>query len=160
MPQLLERFQLHYAPAVASELREEFQSGREFWKLVREGVLLEAVPALNELRGFGSGERAAINLALEHDEWILLIDDRRPSLEAERRGLRTLCTPVLVVDLYVSGQLTFQQAYEALARLAALQTVSADLLTMALAQLEAAGREREREKPNADDQADHLGPVG
>lgn len=151
LPHLLQRFQLRYAPAVARELREEFQSGQEFWRLVREGVLLEAFPALDEVAGFGPGERAAINLALEHRKWILLIDDRRPFLEAERRGLQTLCTPVLVVDLYTGGQLTFQQAYEALARLAALQTVSADLLAMALAQLEAAGRDHERGESNADE---------
>ena len=133
LPYVLERYQLHYTPAVGNELREEFASGREFWMLVREGVITEATPGVEEVREFGTGERAAINLALEHRDWILLIDDRRPFIEAERRALNVLCTPVLVVDLFSEGKLDARQALEALARLAAMQTVSRDLIAASLA---------------------------
>ena len=107
---MLNSFRLHYAPAVGSELREEFSSGREFWRLAREGVLVEVAPKLKVVRGFGLGERAAINLALEHRDWVLLIDDRRPFLEAERLGLRVLCTPVLVADLHTRNEFDAREA--------------------------------------------------
>jgi len=138
---LLERFQVYYHTDVAGELREEFTSGREFWRLIRDGTLQEATLVQTQGAGreriaaFGPGERAAINLAIEHPDWILLMDDRRPFLEAGRRGIQVLCSPVLVVDLYVKRKLTARQALEMLARLAALKTVSPDLLSVALAQL-------------------------
>lgn len=137
---MLERFQLYYAPAVGAELREEFPSGREFWRLARDGVLIEAVAHSEQVRTFGNGERAAINLALEHRDWVLLIDDRRPFLEGERLGLKVLCTPVLVVDLHGDGRLSAPQALQALARLATMGTVSPVLLEAALAHLGAAGK--------------------
>lgn len=137
----MERFRLYYNPAVAAELLEEFPSGREFWKLAREEALFEVVPELSQVTEFGPGERAAINLALEHRDWLLLIDDRRPFLEAVRLGLRVLCTPVLVVQLYTEGRLDPRQTLEALARLAGMQTVSPALLSAALAQLGAAWKE-------------------
>lgn len=138
---MLERFQLYYTPAVAAELREEFPSGREFWRLAREGVLMEVAPQTDQVRAFGAGERAAMNLALEHNEWTILIDDRRPFLAAKRLGLKALCTPVLAVDLYDQGRLTLRQTLLALARLAAMQTLSPDLLAAALAQLGAVSKE-------------------
>ncbi|MBI3977337.1 MAG: hypothetical protein HY331_04040 [Chloroflexi bacterium] len=129
---MLERFSLNYAPAVAAELREDFASGREFWRLARQGVLVEAVPRSEEVKSFGAGERAAINLALEHRDWVLLLDDRRPLLGAQRLGLRAVCTPVLVADLFDEGRLSPAQALQALARLTALKTVSPALIEAAL----------------------------
>lgn len=84
------------------------------------------------VKAFGSGEREAINLALEHRGWVLLMDDRRPLLEAQRVGLRTVCTPVLVADLFDEGRLNPGQALEALARLTALGTVSPALIEAAV----------------------------
>ena len=126
------------------ELQEEFSSGREFWGLAREGVLVEASPELQEVTRFGPGEQAAINLTLENRDWVLLMDDRRPFLEAERLGLRVLCTPVLVVDLYMEEKLDARQALEVLSRLAGLQTVSPELLAASLAHLGASWKEQER----------------
>jgi predicted nucleic acid-binding protein len=131
----MERFQLHYAPAVASELLESFPSGRDFWRLAREGVLLEVAPELDEFREFGFGERAAINLALEHRDWFLLMDDHRPSLVAGRLGLQVISTPLLVVRLYTQRRLNASQALRVLGQLAALDTVSPALIAAALAQL-------------------------
>lgn len=135
LPHLLERYTLHYPPEVAVELREEFLSGREFRRLAQEGVLVEVPTRFQQVQSFGPGERSAINLALEHRNWVLLIDDRRPFLEAARLELRVLSTPVLAVQLFSEGKLDVAQALEALARLAALQTVSPDLLAAALAHL-------------------------
>jgi predicted nucleic acid-binding protein len=133
---VLQRFSLSFAPAVAAELSRRFASGREFWRLVGEGVLTEANPQADLVKAFGSGERGAMNLALEHRDWILLVDDRRPLLEAQRLGLKTLCTPVLVVDLFDKEKWSLPEAVRALASLAAMRTVSPALLEAALAQLE------------------------
>jgi hypothetical protein len=138
---VLDRFDLHYGPAVANELFQRFPAGREFWQLVRKDLISENTPAFDEIDEFGPGERDAINLALEHRDWILLIDDRRPLLEAERRGLIVLCTPVLVVDLFSEGRLDIRQALDISARLAAMQTVSPDLLEPATHHLNAIWKE-------------------
>ena len=132
---LFERYRLHYAPAVAGELREGFPSGRAFWERVRSGELVETAPRLDAVREFGPGERAAINLALEHPEWVLLLDDQRPFRVAAERGLRVICSPVLVVAHYEEDRLEARGALGALARLAALGTVSPHLIAAALAQL-------------------------
>lgn len=133
---VLQRFNLSYAPAVAAELSRSVASGREFWRLVAEGVLTEASPRSEPVKTFGSGERGAMNLASEHRDWILLMDDRRPLVEAQRLGLKTLCTPVLIVELFDQERLSLPEALQSLARLAAMRTVSPVLLEAALAQLE------------------------
>lgn len=135
LPYVLDKFNLRYTPDVALELREEFSSGREFWRLVRQNELTEASPSIQQVKDFGTGERSAINLALEHSDWILLIDDRRPYLEGMRLGLRVLCTSVLAVELYSEGKLDGQQTLTILARLASFQTLSPELLAVAMAQL-------------------------
>lgn len=135
LPYVLARYNLWYSPPVAAELKESFPSGQHFWRLVREGVLTEDLPESAHLQDFGYGERAAIDLALEHPEWVLLIDDHRPFQEAARLGLKVLCSPVVVVQLFGEGTLTAGQTLLILARLAALQTLSPSLLAAALAQL-------------------------
>jgi hypothetical protein len=64
--------------------------------------------------------------------------------ERDKGGLRVLCTPVLVVDLCTEGKLDARQALAALARLAAMQTVSPNLLAAALAHLGIAWTKQER----------------
>ena len=132
---LLERYRLHYAPAVAAELREGFPSWRAFWDRVRSGELSDTAPRVDAVREFGPGERAAIDLALEQPEWVLLLDDQRPFRAASERGLRVICSPVLVVALYEEGRLDAGGALGALARLAALGTLSPHLIAAALTQL-------------------------
>jgi predicted nucleic acid-binding protein len=131
----LKQFTLYYAPAVAGEMSEEFASGREFWRLAREGVLAEVAPKMDRVRAFGPGERGAMNLALEHPDWLLLIDDRRPLQGAQQLGIRTVCTPVLIVDLYHRGLFDLRGAFRTLARLSAMQTVSPILIEAAVVQL-------------------------
>src|SRR5688500_6497294 len=98
-------YRLAYAPEGAADLREEFPSGRAFWTRVRGGELAEAAPERERVRECGAGERAAIDLALERPEWVLLLDDQRPFRAAVERGLRVICSPVLVVALYEEGAL-------------------------------------------------------
>ena len=137
LPFVLDRFELHYAPAVGVELKEEFASGREFWRLARLGTLNEVTPEAETVVTFGAGERAAMNVALQHPDWILLVDDRRPLIEAQRLGLKAICTPVLIAELVSGGQIEMSEALGMLARLAEMQTVSPVLIEASLAQLAA-----------------------
>ena len=131
---MLERFALHYAPEVAAELPETNPSGREFRRLVRAGELIEVRPAALHPREFGLGERAAVSVALEHPDWMLLIDDRRPFEEVTRLGLHVLCTPLVLVTLVRDGILSAREGADLFLRLEALQTVSPRLLDIALAE--------------------------
>ena len=135
LAEVLDEYRLYFSPAVAAELRPSFPSGEAFWQLVRAGTVAEVVAVAEPFQEFGPGERAAINLALQHRDWTLLIDDQRPLRAAVELGLPAVCTPVLVVALFLQGTIDAAQCLQALARLAALQTVSPALLTAALAQL-------------------------
>ncbi len=135
LPWVLQRYRLCYAPDVAAEQSPQFPSGIEFWRLARRGILTEVAPQHDRVQAFGPGERAALNLALEHPGWLLLLDDQRPYQEAVRRGLAVLCSPVLVAALFGDRVLTAQDALLVLARLAVLQTVSPHLLAAALAHI-------------------------
>jgi predicted nucleic acid-binding protein len=144
VPDLLQRFSLSYAPAVAPELSRSFASGREFWRLVEAGILIEAIPQADRVGVFGPGERGAMSVALEHRDWVLLVDDRRPLLDAQRLGLKTLCTPVLMVELFAEGQWSLPEAIQSLAKLAAMRTVSPALLEAALAHLAVVRAQKEK----------------
>ncbi len=135
LPDVLARYALHYSPTVAAELSPSFPSGQEFWRQVKAGNLVQEAAAHGPVQEFGPGERSAINLALQHRNWVLLLDDYRPFQEAVRRGLRVLCSPVLAVMLFDEGELDARGVLETLARLAALQTVSPHLLAAALVQV-------------------------
>lgn len=131
LPSVLERFALHYTPQVANELPESNPGGREFWRLVRAGEVIEIEPTTSPVREHGVGERSAINLALEHPDWALLIDDRRPFVAARRMGLMVICSPVLVVWLVGEGVLRDDEGERLLRRLAEFNTVSPHLISEA-----------------------------
>jgi predicted nucleic acid-binding protein len=132
---VLNRYGLRFAPAVAAELLETNPSGREFWSHARRGTVAQAVAVQAHVTEFGPGERAAIDLALEHSDWVLLLDDCRPFQAATALGLRVVCTPVFAVGLYADGTLSAEATLHVLARLAAMQTVSPHLLAAALGHL-------------------------
>lgn len=132
---VLTTYTLHYPPEVATELDPRFRSGREFQRQAQTNMLIQVTPSTEVVREHGQGERAAINLALEHRDWVLLMDDQRPFQTAVRLGLKVVCTPVLVVALFTDGYLDARDALTSLARLAALQTISPHLTAAALAQL-------------------------
>jgi len=132
LPYVLERFALHYTPQVAGELPDTNPGGREFWRLVRTGEVVEATPIASHVRNHGVGERAAMNLAVEHPHWALLIDDRRPFQAARRMGLTVVCTPLLVVRLADERILANAEADALLRRLAMFNTVSPHLISEAV----------------------------
>ena len=138
LPYVLAEYSLHDALAVAAELWASFPSGLEFWRLALSGVLGETTRVLDAVGQFGPGERAAISVAVENPPWLLLIDDLRPLQYAVRAGLRAVCSPVLIVTLYVGKHLTSTEAMAIFARLTALRTVSPSLLVPAFQQLAAA----------------------
>ncbi len=140
LPNILARFDLRCPGTVARELRPTFPSGQAFWDLASQGAITEVDARESHVKEFGPGERAAIDIAYENRDWILLLDDQRPFQEAVRLGLRVLCTPVLAVSLFDEGSLTAYEVLCILGRLAASQTVSPHLLAAALAQL---GRSRQ-----------------
>jgi predicted nucleic acid-binding protein len=137
-------FEIYFVPQVAAEMSRIFPSGQEFWRSVDDGLLQPRTPSIEQVTEFGPGERAAMNLALENPEWLLLIDDHRPLRRAESLGIRATCTPALVVHWYGVGEISLQNAIEGLARLAALQTLSPELIRIATANLALASAERER----------------
>ena len=131
LPMILPRYTLRYAPAVALELPPTFASGREFRRLAQRGELQREEPAGDQVGMFGPGERAAINLVLEHSDWTLLPDDRRPFDWAEARGLRVVCSPLLVVDCFQAGTLDVPETERLFALLTAPGTMSPGLLQRA-----------------------------
>ena len=131
-PHVLSRYTLYYAPEVAAELSPRFPSGQEFWRRARRGILKQVAAQQDHVQAFGPGERAAINVAIEHPGWLLLLDDQRPYQETMQRGLPVLCSPVLTAALFSEGTLNARDTLLTLARLATLQTVSPLLLAAAL----------------------------
>jgi hypothetical protein len=126
-----ERFILHYAPEVARELPATNPPGREFQRVVEAGELSEVQPSMSLVTEFGPGERAAMNLAQEHPEWTLLLDDYRPYRVSVERGVRVLCSPLLAVRLYDEGAISKEQLTSILNRLEAIRTVGPRLLAQA-----------------------------
>jgi hypothetical protein len=92
---------------------------------------------------FGPGERATISLVLEHPDWLLLLDDRRPFDWAEAHGVRVTCSPLLVVDWFQDGTPDVQEAERLLAPLTAPGTMSPPLLQRARRRLATVIMQRE-----------------
>jgi hypothetical protein len=136
---VIHRFRLHCAPQVAAEFGQQFGIGRDFWQRVQLGEIEVVVPTALHIREFNLGERAAISLAIDHSDWFLLLDDYRPFLEATRRGLNVVSTPMFAVTLYSEGMIDAEETLAALGRLAAIQTVSPHLIAASLAPI---GRSR------------------
>jgi len=133
--QLLEDFELYVAQAVAEELSEEYRSGAWLHGLIREGRVRVRDAGAATLDRFGPGERAAINLAIENPDWVLLMDDLRPFRAAEELGLSPVSSPVYAASLYKRGVLDEQAVLNVLARLSARSTVSPQLIDLALSQV-------------------------
>lgn len=129
---VVRRFRLHCAPEVAVEFGPQFGSGRDFWRRLQAGEIGVVAPTALHLLEFNLGERAAISVAIDHPDWILLLDDYRPFLEATRRGLTVISTPMLAVALYSEGMADAGETLASLGRLAAIQTVSPHLIAASL----------------------------
>jgi hypothetical protein len=130
---VLQRFRLHVAPDVEAELQPANPSAREFHRLRRLGVIDTVQPTMVPIREFGRGERAAINVAIEHPDWILLLDDYRPYRAVAAQSVAVMCTPLFAVMLFREGVLDESAVLRVLSELAAIETVSPHLLAAALA---------------------------
>lgn len=130
LPLILRRYALRYTAEVDAELAERFASSREFRRLAAEGALERVAPGRDRLGLFGAGERSALNVALEHRGWTLLLDDHRPYIAAVRLGLRTLCSPLLVIKLLGDGAINRAEALHFLDGLSALGTVQQELVAL------------------------------
>lgn len=139
---LLEDFDLSVTPAVREELPETYPSGARLQILVRERAVRVQAPASTVLERFGPGERAAINLAMEHRDWTLLMDDVRPFRAAEELGLAPVSSPAYTASLCRRGVLNRRAALTALARLSARSTVSPELINLALGQIASIEKDR------------------
>lgn len=128
LPYVLARFALRYTPDVATELPDTNPPGREFRRLAQAGDIAEIAPEVLHIREFGAGERAAMSVAIEHPDWVLLLDDYRPYRVALDRGMSVVCTPLLAVALYDEGVLSEVQVHRILDRLEGIGTVSPRLL--------------------------------
>lgn len=68
---------------------------------------------------FGAGEASAIALAHEN-QWVLLINDRRPLVFARSLGISAVSVPAFCVLLYSQGKITLNAANGYLKRLVAI----------------------------------------
>jgi hypothetical protein len=132
---VLQRFRLHVAPDVETELQPANPSAQEFHRLRRAGVIDLVQPTASPMQEFGRGERAAINVASEHPDWTLLLDDYRPYRTVAGQDIAVLCTPLFAVLLFREGTLDEPAMLRVLSELAAIETVSPHLLAAALAHL-------------------------
>ena len=139
---LLQDFALAIAPAVEQELPETYPSGARLHQLIEESQVVVIKPTVSIFARFGPGEREAINLALEHRDWTLLLDDLRPFRAAVELGLSPVSTPAYAAVLYERHLLDEVAVLTVLARLAARGTVSPQLLALALTQVVTILKER------------------
>lgn len=140
--QVLEDFDVTVGKAVADELPETYPSGARLQELIRSGRVLVQDPKSTKVDRFGPGERSAMNLAMEHRDWTLFMDDMRPFRAAEELGLSPVSSPAYVASLYSRRVLDRPGALEVLARLAERSTLSPQLIDLALGQVAGIAKER------------------
>ena len=139
---VLGEFDVTVAQAVADELPATYPSGARLQELIRSGRVLVRNAKSTPVGRFGPGERSAMNLAMEHRDWTLFIDDVRPFRAAEELGLSPVSSPAYAVSLYSRQVLDRAGVLEALARLAARSTLSPPLIDVALSQVASIAKER------------------
>ncbi len=139
---LLEDFDLTVTTAVLDELPETFSSGVELHARVRNGRIAVDEPHSMLVERYGPGERAAMNLALENPDWLLLIDDVRPFRAAEALGLSPVSSPAYIASLVQRGVVNREAALVRLGRLAARSTISSQLIELALGRIAEITKER------------------
>lgn len=108
--------------AVAEELGTDNPTSVRLQELLSLGSVKVETPQSAKVNLYGSGERAALNLALERN-YVLLIDDWRPYEAAQAAGIEVVNTVAYLVQLYERKCIPFEQAVSALARLTRRGTV-------------------------------------
>jgi hypothetical protein len=114
LPYLFDFFSPTVPPAVRDEiLTPELLHPRRVYGYAALYRLLERLGALpvespsRPLTRHGRGEAEAIALAEERGRW-LLVNDARPFLDAERRGVQVLSVPSFIGYLYEDGLLSLR----------------------------------------------------
>ncbi len=105
-------FRVHYCQAVRDEIIATdpsetslvFPQAMLFTIFDDDGRFFRSEPEQPSSR-FGIGEAHALTIAKENN-WVLLINDRRPLDFAISLGIRTVCVPDFCVFLYSQGKIT------------------------------------------------------
>lgn len=128
---LLADYTLLCTEAVARELGRQNPTSQRLQDLLTAGSIQVANPRTTPFTLYGEGERAAINLALEH-HLPLLIDDWRPYEAARLAGVAVVHTLAYLVQLYAQRRVTLPQVLNDLSRLARRGTLRPEWLQAAL----------------------------
>lgn len=123
-PYLFSFFRIHYSQAIEREIVTTnpsettliYPQAMLFTIFQEDGRLHRREPT-KPLALFGTGEAHAIALAKENN-WLLLINDRRPLAFARSLGISTVSIPSFCVLLYSQGKITLAAVNGYLNRLA------------------------------------------
>ena len=114
---LLADYALICTEAVERELGRDNPTSLRLKVLRTDKTIQSATPRIEQIKLYGDGERAAINLALEHN-LLLLIDDWRPYEAARTAGVEVVNTLAYLVQLYAQERVTFEQVLSDIDRIA------------------------------------------
>jgi predicted nucleic acid-binding protein len=129
--ELLEDYHLLCTPEVAREFARQNPTGLRLRGLIEEGRIQRAETALQTVKLYGNGERAAINLALDR-KVLLCIDDWKPSEAAKEAGVETINSPAFLIKLYREERISIERTLSELARMARRNTVRSEWIHGAL----------------------------
>ena len=122
---LLDDYILLCPTAVERELGGGNPAAAELRALHAQGIIQWAKQRRDQVKLYGIGERAAINLALERG-LLLLIDDWRPYEAAAALGIETVNTVAYLVHLLTRDRLSADRVLGALVKLMKRQTIRAE----------------------------------
>lgn len=142
---LLGDYELVCPPAVERELGGESPTASTLRALCSQGRIQRANARAEKVKLYGHGERAAINLALEHG-LLLLIDDWRPYRAAEALGIETINSVAYLVHLFARNRLAADRVLSALAKLIRRQTIRPEWTTAALTLVAEIRRQQRKEE--------------
>ncbi len=128
---LLADYELICPRAVERELGRDNPTSRRLKGLLAQQTIKFSMPRSDQIKLYGDGERAAINLALERT-LLLLIDDWRPYEAAHAAGVDVVNTPAYLVQLYQQGRFAVERVLGDLGRIARRGTVRPEWIQYAL----------------------------
>ncbi len=128
---LLDDYELVCPTAVERELGGENPTALKLRALSAQGRIQRVRARAENIKLYGLGERAAINLALEQS-LLLLIDDWRPCEAAGALGIETVNSVAYLVHLFAHNQLSVERVLSALAMLVRRQTIRSEWTTAGL----------------------------
>ena len=148
---LLHDYQLLCTPAVENELGRDNPTGRRLKALLDNGSIQREEAGKEQMRLYGEGERAAINLAMEKG-LLLLIDDWKPYQVALEYGIEVVNSLVYLVRLYRQDHISVERILDALAKMTRRGTIKPEWIYAAL-EMVALIRETRRVKGGKNDKS-------